>query len=271
VANTKLALALGGRAGERGGSYALLLAHRDGDLAQPPPLEGEAVRRILARWEPDASVEVAGRLQAGAPPPRSRAHHRGHHLPSRPGPSCSRAALVSLLARTDYERSAWPGRQRPRDTRTLELLAGLGRRDRVRVLHDARSFNFAALNNAAARQLETPTYWCFSTTTTEIVDFQTDHPAARRGAAPRGRRRRNRMLLYPDGTVQHAGVALGNARLRRPPVRRPGARIADAVRCSRGGHLRNWLAVTAGLPDGPTVQVRTGSGGFDESFVGRGQ
>ncbi len=90
---------------------------------------------------------------------------------------------------------------------TLTLVEGLATRPGVTVRRDPRPFNWAALNNAAA-----------AAAGGDVLLFLNDDVEARRagwlealvaqalrpdvGAA--GAR-----LLYPDGTVQHAGVALG--------------------------------------------------------------
>jgi GT2 family glycosyltransferase len=78
---------------------------------------------------------------------------------------------------------------------------------RVRVLRDDAPFNFAALNNHAARETG-GTYLLFLNNDTEVVtpDWlealveQAQRPSV--GAV-------GAKLLYPDGTLQHAGVILG--------------------------------------------------------------
>jgi len=259
----ELALALAGRAGERAAHTPLLLAHRGGDLAQPPPLAGEAVRRVLARWEPEASVEVTGGFR--------RVRRRHGREPTveviiclRDRPELLARCVVSLLARTDYERlSVALVDNGSRDTRTLELLAGLGRRDRVRVLHDGRPFNFAALNNAAARSSNAEVL-VFLNNDTEIVDPNWITPLLEEALRPEVGAVAP-MLLYPDGTVQHAGVALGMHGYAGHPFARLAPGSPTPFGAAEAG-TRNWLAVTAAC-----LMVQRskfdGVGGFDESFV----
>jgi GT2 family glycosyltransferase len=259
----ELALALAGPAGERAAHVPLLLSHRGAEMAEPPPLEGEAVRRVLARWEPEARVEVAGGFR------RVRRRHGREPIIEvivclRDRPELLARCVVSLLARTDYERlSVALVDNGSRETRTLELLAGLERRERVRVMHDDRPFNFAALNNAAARSSNAEVL-VFLNNDTEIVDPAWITPLLEEALRPEVGAVAP-MLLYPDGTVQHAGVALGLHGYAGHPF----AGLAPGSTTPFGqaeAGTRNWLAVTAAC-----LMVQRskfdGAGGFDESFV----
>lgn len=85
----------------------------------------------------------------------------------------------------------------------LELLEGEG----VRILRVAGDFNFSALNNIAARHARAD-FLCFLNNDVEIVDPDWLSMLVRQALRPElgavGCR-----LLYPDGTVQHAGVVIG--------------------------------------------------------------
>ena len=174
----------------------------------------------------------------------------------------------SLLSRTAYERIRLRlvdnGSRRPE---TAEVLDRLGRDPRVTVDRDPRPFNFSALNHAAAKRSDADVL-VFLNNDTEVVD--PDWVGALLGKALRDEVGAVAPLLtYPDGRVQHAGVALGLhgwaghpfAGLA-PEQRTPFGAAADGT--------RNWLAVTAAclmVERRKYLEV----GGFDESFqVGGG-
>lgn len=176
--------------------------------------------------------------------------------------------VASLLSRTAYERV----RLRlvdngSRQTETAELLDRLARDRRVTVGRDPRPFNFSALNHMAAQRSDADVL-VFLNNDTEVVDsdwIDVLLSAALRAdvgaVAP--------LLTYPDGRVQHAGVAVGLhgwaghpfAGLQ-PDQRTPFGSASDGT--------RNWLAVTAAclmVERRKYMEV----GGFDESFqVGGG-
>ena len=85
----------------------------------------------------------------------------------------------------------------------LQELEGKG----MRVLRCPGPFNYSALNNAAVRTLQTD-YLCFLNNDVEMLDGDWLKPlvgqASRQDIGAVGAR-----LLYPDGTVQHAGVFTG--------------------------------------------------------------
>ena len=91
---------------------------------------------------------------------------------------------------------------------SLAAFARWPQRDsRVRVVRDDAPFNFSALNNRAVR-LTSGTYLVFLNNDTEVLTDEwlpaLVEQAQRRSIAGVGAR-----LLFPDGTVQHAGVILG--------------------------------------------------------------
>ena len=92
------------------------------------------------------------------------------------------------------------------DPATLEYLRAL-ERDGAAVLHMPGAFNYSRLNNAAARGA-TGDFLCFLNNDVEMIDEAWLAPLVRQALRPEigavGAR-----LLYPDGTIQHAGVFTG--------------------------------------------------------------
>jgi hypothetical protein len=236
----ELALRLAGPGAEHHAHVPMLLCH--GGSAPSPNLDTDAVQRVLRLSEPGARIEAAGGVR------RVRRPLAGEPevevivcLRDRPGLLIRCAG--TLLSRTRYERLRLAvvdnGSVQPD---TAEALGRLARDSRVRILRAEQPFNFAALNNLAARSSHADVL-VFLNNDTEVIDddwLETLLEEALRpevgAVAP--------MLLYPDGTVQHAGAALGLhgyaghpfAGLR-PDVLTPFGRA--------GGGTRNWLAVTA--------------------------
>jgi GT2 family glycosyltransferase len=120
------------------------------------------------------------------------------------------ACVTSVLERTDY-----PALELvivdngSTDPQALELLDGLSEREGVRVLRRPEPFNFAALNNAAAAVAAGEVFLLLNN------DVEVLHPdwlgemvshAMRPGVGAVGAK-----LLYPDRSVQHAGLLLGPA------------------------------------------------------------
>jgi GT2 family glycosyltransferase len=138
---------------------------------------------------------------------------------------------------------------------------------RVAVLRDPRPFNFAALCNGAAAA-SSAEMLVFLNNDTEIVEpdwlerlvAEAQRPEV--GAvAP--------LLTYPDGSVQHAGVAVGLFGLAGHPF--AGLRPDEPTPLGpAAGGVRNCLAVTAACL---VVERRkfAAAAGFDEAFVIAGQ
>ena len=89
----------------------------------------------------------------------------------------------------------------------LRLLDEMEADPRVRVLRDGRPFNYAALNNCAAREA-TGEFLLLLNNDIEVTDAgwlrEMVSQALRPGVGTVGAK-----LLYPDGRIQHAGVVLG--------------------------------------------------------------
>lgn len=131
-------------------------------------------------------------------------------VPTRDRPDLLSACIAGLLERTDYpaiELLVVDNGSRDRDA--LALLARLEATPRVRVLRHPEPFNFSALNNAAAAEA-TGDVLLLLNNDTEVLhaDWLAEmvSHAVRPGVGAVGAR-----LLYPDGSVQHAGMLLGPA------------------------------------------------------------
>ncbi len=141
----------------------------------------------------------------------------------------------------------------------LALLSQLERTPRVRVLRDPAPFNFARLNNLAARQA-TGDVLCFLNDDTRVIaaDWLDEMTALalQPDVGVVGAR-----LLYGDDTIQHAGVLLGAFMLTHHLLR---GRPADF----RGYHNRGLLTHAVSAVTAACAVIRRdlfdALGGFDE-------
>ena len=149
------------------------------------------------------------------------------------------------------------------ESETSELVDRLGRQERVKVTRDKRLFNFAALNNVAARG-STADFLLFLNNDTEVIapgwlELLLEHAQRRQvgAVAP--------LLLYGDGRVQHAGAVLGMHDYAGHPFAGLKPEQGTPFGSATDG-TRNWLAVTAACM---LVERRKFEevGGFDERFV----
>ena len=93
------------------------------------------------------------------------------------------------------------------DPAALALLQDLERSGRARILRDPRPFNYAAINNAAVREARGEVLAFLNNDVEVLAPEWLDELVAHAlrpevGAA-------GAKLLYPDGTVQHAGIVTG--------------------------------------------------------------
>ncbi len=242
-----------------------LLVHRRHDAPAP---DGDAQLRAAQR-----AVERAG---SGARVERTARGGRRvrRELPSRPTveaivlfrdkPELLRRCAETVLQRSTYERLTLRlvdnGSVEPE---TARLVAELAADPRVSTMRDDGPFNFAALNNRAVEASSAEVIVFLNNDTAVLQDDWVEallEEALRPevgAVAP--------LLTYPDGSVQHAGAALGLhgyaghpfASLR-PEQQTPFGSAVDGT--------RNWLAVTAAC----TMVERSkldAVGCFDESFV----
>jgi GT2 family glycosyltransferase len=131
-------------------------------------------------------------------------------VPTRDRADLLRPCIASVFERTTYrDFELLVVDNGSRDPATHELLASWERREpeRFRVLRDPSPFNYSRLNNEAARATSAE-YLLLLNNDTEVI--APDWMEAMLGQARRARVGAvGALLLYPDGTVQHAGVVLG--------------------------------------------------------------
>jgi GT2 family glycosyltransferase len=259
----ELALRLAGPRSAEHAHVPQLLCHQAAQTASADLPDAEGAARVLREWEPSA------RLEPGAACHRVRRPVRGEAsveviICFRDRPELLDRCVTSILALTSWDRvTVTLVDNGSIEAATNHLVSKLNRDDRVALRRDTRAFNFAALNNAAA-QASTADVLVFLNNDTEIVDPQwlaslleeTTRPEV--GAvAP--------LLLYPDGTVQHVGAAIGLHGYAGHPFAGLNPETPTPFGRAEAG-TRNWLAVTAAcmmVERAKFVEV----GGFDESFV----
>lgn len=168
-----------------------------------------AVRDHLGRIGCKADVEMVGpgrvRVKRRLPenPPRVSLI-----VPTRDKVDLLRTCIGSILARTDYpDYEILIVDNQSSEPETLEYFAELAAEPRIRVLRYDKPFNYSAINNFAAAQatgqvlglvnndieVESPGWL------QELVSHSLRDDVGAVGA----------MLLYPNDTIQHAGVILG--------------------------------------------------------------
>jgi len=223
------------------------------------------VRAVLRdRADADVAVEEVGTGRV-----RVRRPVRGEPSVDVIVPFRDRPELLERVSRGVLRETAWDNlrltlvdnsSESAETRRALEHLRG---DRRVRVLRDDGPFNFAALNNRAARTSDAD-YVLFLNNDIEVVepgwiqDLLEEAQRPEVGAvAP--------LLLYPDGTVQHAGAALGLHGYAGHPF--AGLRPDEQTPFGSATQgTRNWLAVTAAclLTERSKFEA---VGGLDEGFV----
>jgi GT2 family glycosyltransferase len=186
-----------------------VLCHRADGRADLPTqdLARRALESALARRGTPARVEPGGAPAVF----RVRYALRGSPLVSIVIPTKDHAALLRACVASVEARSTWRRREivvvdngsTRRDA--VALLASLS--PRCRVVSDPRPFNWAALNNAAAARA-TGEYLLFLNDDTEVlsgdwIEALLEYAQQDDVGCVGGK------LLYPDRTVQHAGLALG--------------------------------------------------------------
>lgn len=199
---------------------AIVVAHRivppaASRLSADPATDIRMVARHLAMIGSSASIQPA--------PGAAHLNRVSFALPARP-PLVSvivptrdharllRKAVDGVLQRTDYPRiELIVVDNDSRERRTRRLLGRLSRQPRVRVIQAPGQFNWSAMNNRAAR-VASGDVLVMLNNDVEVVspDWLTElvTQAMRPEIGAAGAK-----LLYPDGTVQHAGIAVGPAAL----------------------------------------------------------
>lgn len=258
----ELALGLAGPDGASHAHVPLLLCHR-APAGPAEPLTTEATTAVLKRWEPGATVQRADGCRRVRRPLATEPAVEVI-VCFRDRPELLERCAAAVLSGTDYERLALAlvdnGSQ---ESETAALVARLADDPRVRVVGDPRPFNFAQLNNSAARS-STADVLVFLNNDTQVLDRDWI-PALLEEAIRPEVGAVAPLLLYPDRTVQHAGAAIGLHGYAGhpfaglwPEAQTPFGHAAQGT--------RNWLAVTAAC-----MMVQRSKflavGGFDDSFV----
>jgi GT2 family glycosyltransferase len=152
-------------------------------------------------------------------PPRRTAPPAAHPLPAPPlvsliVPTRDRAALLAACADGVLRRTGYPAIELiivdndSREPRTVRLFAQLRTDDRVRILPYPGPFNWSAMNNHAAAAARGEVLVLLNNDIDVIdpgwlTELATQAMRPEIGAV-------GAKLLYPDGTVQHAGMTLAN-------------------------------------------------------------
>ncbi|MEQ8331616.1 glycosyltransferase [Nisaea sp.] len=174
---------------------------------------GRVIRDTLARRGTPARAEQhRGRWRLRRPMPD--ACSVSVIIPTRNRLSLLRTCIDGLLSQTDYPgldiRIVDNGSD---DAATLRYLDQLSRRPNISVLGDSGTFNFSRLCNLGARDASGD-YLCFLNNDVEPANPDWLAELVAEAARPEiglvGAK-----LLYPDRTVQHAGIALSGAHVAR--------------------------------------------------------
>lgn len=180
-----------------------------------------------------------------------------------------RPALLRRCATALLERTAWDRLtlrlvdNGSSEAGTAEEVARLQRDPRVTATSDPGPFNFAALNNRAAAASDADVLLFVNN---DIEVEREDWLEAVLAQATRAEiGAAGPLLTYPNGRVQHAGVALGMHGFAGHPYAglRPDERTPFGT---AAGGTRNWLAVTAACMAVERHKFER-VGGFDEGFA----
>ncbi|HRZ04790.1 MAG TPA: glycosyltransferase, partial [Candidatus Competibacteraceae bacterium] len=174
----------------------------------------EAGRKAVA--EALQRRSIAGEVTLGKYPGIYRVRREIHNhpkisiiIPFRDLPAVLERCLDSILNRTAYPHFEIIGvSNQSREPATLKLIADYPRRDtRLRFIYYDQSFNFAAINNLAARQAKGD-HLLLLNNDTEVI-----HPDWLQVLLEHSQRAEvgavGAKLYYPNNTIQHAGVLLG--------------------------------------------------------------
>jgi GT2 family glycosyltransferase len=221
-----------------------VLYHRGPGAAEAPPAAHlAAVQAHLARTGAQATAEP------GMAPGTCRVRWRilGEPLVSLVIPTRDRLDLLERCVRSIEERTGYPHREivivdnQSREGATLAWLEAGERQGRFRVVPYPGAFNFAAINNAGVAQAKGEHVVLLNNDTEVIagewLEAMLEHSQRPEVGAVGAR------LLYPDGTIQHAGVVLGLGGVaghshKHRPADEPGSLASVAI-------VRNYSAVTA--------------------------
>lgn len=258
----ELALRLAGADGAGHAHVPMFLSH--GTSAQPAQLAPSVLTQVLHDQGQMRVVESTSGSHRSIRRPLSFEPLVEVVICFKDKPDLLRRCLRSLFALTRYDRlSVALVDNGSAEAATADLLLELRDDPRVRVLRDERPFNFAALNNAAARSSGAD-FLVFLNNDTEVINADWLERLLEEAARPEVGAVAP-LLLYPGGEVQHAGAALAMHGYAGHPF--AGLAPDRETPFGRAGSgTRNWLAVTAAC-----LMVQRDKfeavAGFDETFV----
>ena len=233
--------------------------------ARPAPARPEDLRALETHCRRQG---IAGARAAVVPPGvvrltwPARDRNVSIIIPNKDREPFLRRCLTSLLRHTGYPRfEILIVDTGSTDEATRRYYADLAHERRIRVLEHPGPFNFSAANNAGAREA-TGDLLLFLNNDTEALDEDWLEEMVRWADRPEigavGAK-----LLYPDGTIQHAGIVVGLRGLAHHIYRQAGETRVDLF--GSVDWYRDYLAVT-----GACLMVRRQVfdevGGFDERY-----
>lgn len=163
-------------------------------------------------------------------------------IPTRDHLELIKSCIDSLLDKTDYsEYEVLILNNDSRDTEVLDYFDAIRMHPKIRILDYPHPFNFSAICNFGAREAKGE-YLLLLNNDTEIVHPSWLSEMVRHGLRPNigivGAR-----LLFPNGTLQHAGVVMGMQGVAEHPF--ISASPDDPGYMMRAGLVQNYSAVTA--------------------------
>ncbi|HAO19139.1 MAG TPA: glycosyltransferase family 2 protein, partial [Desulfobacteraceae bacterium] len=136
------------------------------------------------------------------------AHKVSMIVPFRDQPAFLEKCVSSILEKTDYPNyEIILVNNQSREAATLEYLDNIRYSDKIRILDYDQEFNFSAINNYAAAQADGE-YLLLLNNDTEVISSEWLSAMVEHGQREEvgvvGAK-----LLYPNNTIQHAGVVMG--------------------------------------------------------------
>jgi glycosyltransferase involved in cell wall biosynthesis len=184
-------------------------------------------------------------------------------IPTRDQASCLQKCLNSIFEKTDYRNyEVIVLDNETYDSETLEFLALLTKRDRVRVERIEGTFNYSRLNNRGV-ELSRGSFIALLNNDVEVIYDDWLSEMVSRAMQPQvgmvGAR-----LWYPNGTIQHGGVILGAGGI--AGHAHIGLRRGEPGYFARANLAQNVSAVTAACAL-VRREVYLQLGGFDENLA----